>query len=155
MANGEPKLTDAMRAYVVQELASWVPPSVVAEAIRKDFGIKITPQSIEAYDPTKRAGAKLAQRWKVLFETTRKAVQEDTSRIGVSHKAVRLRALERMAQKAEAAGNMVLAASLLEQAAKEIGNAFTNTRVLSGGLAVSVPKTLSDFYGENGGTDGA
>lgn len=149
-ARGEPKLTDEMRTYVVQELAAFVPPSVVAEAIRKDYGIKITPQAIEAYNPTKRAGAKLAMRWRVLFETTRKAIQEDADSIGVANRNVRLRALQRMADRAEAAGNIALAAQLLEQAAKEQGNAYTNARVIQGGLAISTPKTLNDFYGGEG-----
>lgn len=147
---GDTKLTDELRTYVVQELAAFVPPSVVAEAIRKDCGIKITPQSIEAYDPTKRAGAKLAMRWKVLFETTRKAIQEDTDGIGVANRNVRLRALQRMADRAEGAGNIALAAQLLEQAAKEQGNAYTNARVIQGGLAITTPKSLDDFYGGSG-----
>lgn len=149
---GEPKLTDAARTYVVTALACWDPPSVVAEAVRKEFGIVITPQSIEGYNPTKRAGAKLAEKWKALFFETRKAFTDATAEIGISHKAVRLRSLERMAQVAEKQGNIALAANLLEQAAKEMGNAFTNTRVLQGGLALTTPKTLSDFYG---GSDGA
>lgn len=149
---GEAKLNDAARAYVVTALAAWDAPSVVAEAVRKEYGIQITPQSIEGYDPTKRAGAKLAEKWKALFYEARKQITEATAEIGISHKAVRLRALERMAQKAEKQGNIALAANLLEQAAKEMGNAFTNTRVLQGGLALTTPKTLSDFYG---GTDGA
>ena len=149
---GEAKLNDAARAYVVTALAAWDAPSVVAAAVRKEFGIQITPQSVEGYDPTKRAGAKLAEKWKALFFEARKQITEATAEIGISHKAVRLRMLERMAQRAENQGNIGLAANLLEQAAKEMGNAFTNTRVLQGGLALTTPKTLSDFYG---GTDGA
>ncbi|WP_237143578.1 hypothetical protein [Phyllobacterium zundukense] len=53
-----------------------------------------------------------------------------------------------MAEKAETQGNMVLAANLLEQAAKEVGDAFTNRRALVGadGGPVEV-RTLADFYG--------
>ena len=148
----EAKLTDDARAYVVAALACWDAPSVVAEAVRKDFGIIITPQSIEGYDPTKRAGAKLAEKWKTLFFKTRKEFADSTADIGISHKTARLRRLERLSDSAEKQGNIALAANLLEQAAKEMGNAFTNTRVLQGGIAVTTPKTLSDFYG---GTDGA
>lgn len=149
---GEPKLTEAARAFVVTALACFDAPSVVAEAVRKEFGIVITPQSIEGYDPTKRAGAKLAEKWKTLFQEARKQHTEATAEIGISHKTTRLRRLERLAERAEKQGNIALAASLLEQAAKEMGNAYTNTRVIQGGLALSTPKTLSDFYG---GTDGS
>lgn len=141
------KLNDAARLFAVQSLACFDPPAVVAAAIKKEFGFDITPQGVETYDPTKRAGRALAAKWKALFEETRKTFLEDTSKIGISHKAVRLRALHRMAEKAESAGNVPLAAQLLEQAAKECGDAYTNKRVLSGGLEVTAPKTLADFYG--------
>src|SRR5690606_32913826 len=51
--------------------------------------------------PNKRAGRDLAKRWRAIFEETRKAFLEDTSKIGISHRAVRLRALQRIAEKAE------------------------------------------------------
>lgn len=148
---GEPTLTDEARTYVVGALACFDPPGVVAKAVKDEFGLKITPQGVEAYDPTKRAGRTLAAKWKTLFEETRKAFIEDTAKIGVSHKAVRLRALERMAAKAETQGNIVVAAQLYEQIAKEMGNAYTNARVIQGGLAITTPKTLSDFYGGDSG----
>lgn len=131
-ARGEPKLTEESRTFVVQCLACFDAPSVVAAAVKKEFGIVITPQACEAYDPTKRAGAKLSDKWKAVFEETRKAFLEDTSRIGISHRAVRLRALQRMAEKAETQGNMALAAQLFEQAAKEVGESYTNRRELTG-----------------------
>lgn len=128
---GEPKLTDDARAFVVQQLAMWDPPSVVAAAVRQEFGITITPQSLEFYDPTKRAGAKLHEKWQNLFRETREAFLKDTAEIGISHRVVRLRALQRMAGVAEKQGNLTLAASLYEQAAKEMGNAYTNKREVS------------------------
>lgn len=129
---GEPKLTDEARTFVVQSLAMFDAPSAVAAAVRKEFALEITPQSVEGYDPTKRAGAKLSDKWKALFEETRKTFLEDTSRIGISHRAVRLRALHRMAEKAEGQGNVGLAAQLHKQAAEEMGNAYTNKRELTG-----------------------
>lgn len=144
---GEPKLTEDARAFVVQQLAMYDPPSVVAKAVRDEFGVTIAPQSLEFYDPTKRAGAKLSEKWKALFRETREAFLKDTAEIGISHRVVRLRALQRMAQVAEKQGNLQLTASLLEQAAKEMGDAYTNTRVLRGGLELTAPKTLADFYG--------
>lgn len=131
-ARGEPKLTDDARTFVVQSLAMFDPPSVVAAAVKKEFSLTITPQGCEAYNPTKRAGAKLADKWKALFEETRKAFLEDTAEIGISHRTVRLRALQRMVEKAEGQGNTALAAQLLKQAAEEMGNAYTNRRELTG-----------------------
>lgn len=126
------KLNQEQQTFAVQSLACFDSPSVVAAALRKEYGVSITPQSIEAYDPTKKAGAKLAAKWRALFEETRKTFLEDTATIAISHRAVRLRALQRMAEKAEGQGNMVLAANLLEQAAKEVGDSYTNRRELTG-----------------------
>jgi len=116
----------------VRSLAAFDPPGIVAAAIKKEFGLIVSAQGCEAYDPTKRAGAKLSERWKQMFERERKAFLEDTSSIPISHRATRLRALGRMAATAEEKGNYALAAQLHEQAAKECGDAFTNKRQLSG-----------------------
>lgn len=124
MAKG--KLTDEVRAFVVQELACFETPVAVAEAVRKEFGVEITKQSVESYDPTKRAGRNLAKKWTVLFEATRKRFIDDPSPIGIAHRSSRLRILQRMAEQAERMRNLALAAQLLEQAAKEMGEAYTN-----------------------------
>lgn len=130
MAN--PKYSDEVKTRVVQSLACFDTPNAVAKAIKAEFGIEISPQACEAYDPNKVAGKKLSERFRLLFAETRKAFLEDTSLIAISHRAVRLRALQRMAEKAEGQGNMVLAASLMEQAAKEVGDSYTNRRELTG-----------------------
>lgn len=130
MARG--KLTDEVRTFIVQSLACFDAPSVVVAAVKREFGETVKPQAVEAYDPTKRAGRALSQRWRALFDATRKEFLEDTSKIAISHRSVRLRALQRMADKAEERGNAPLAAQLLEQAAKECGNAYTNRRELTG-----------------------
>lgn len=126
------KLTDEMRIFVVQCCACFDPPSAVVEAVRERYQITITPQTVEGYNPTKYAGRDCAEKWRVLFEETRRAFLEDTAKIGIANKAVRLRALERMAAKAEKQGNLALAKDLHEQAAKEVGDVYTNTRKLAG-----------------------
>lgn len=142
MAGKGDKLSDEARTFVVQQQAMFDPPDVVAKAVKQEFGVTITRQAIEAYNPTKRAGAKLSEKWRTLFIETRAAFLEDTAEIGISHRTVRLRTLQRMAASAESMGNMTLCSQLLEQAAKEMGNAYTNTRLLGGagggGLVVEV-----------------
>lgn len=125
-----PKLTDEAKAFIIQSLACFDGLAVVVKAVKAEFGIEISRQLCESHDPTKKAGVKLGERWRVLFEETRKAFLEDSSQIAISHRSVRLRALQRMAEKAETQGNMVLAANLLEQAAKEVGDSYTNHRKL-------------------------
>lgn len=130
MAKG--KLSEGVKTFIVQSLACFDTPSVVVAAVKKEFGEEITRQAVEGYDPNKKAGTNLSDKWRALFDETRKTFLEDTAAIAISHRAVRLRALQRMAEKAETQGNMVLAANLLEQAAKEVGESFTNRRELTG-----------------------
>lgn len=131
-------LPDNIKVFVTQALACFDTISRVAKAVREEFGVEVSPQQCERYDPTKRAGATLSKKYRTIFERTRAEFLNDTSRIGVSHRAVRLRALERAIALAETRGNIPLMAQLLEQAAKESGDAFTNRRRL-------------EHTGENGG----
>lgn len=142
MAQG--KLTEEVKTFIVQAVACFDSPSTVVASVKQEFGETITRQTVESYDPTKRAGRRLAERRRQVFEETRAAFLEDTAKIGISHRAVRLRGLQRMAEKAEAQGNMVLASSLLEQAAKEMGGAFTNRREVTGkdGKDLAPPVTI-------------
>jgi hypothetical protein len=133
------KLTDEIRTFVVQSLAMFDPPSVVVQAVRKEYGLTITPQSVEGYNPTKRAGARLSKRWTSLFEETRKAFLEDTAEIAISHRTVRLRGLQRLYEKAENQGNSLEARACLKQAAEEQGNAYTNRRELTGADGKDLP----------------
>ncbi|TDV39543.1 hypothetical protein C7405_101662 [Paraburkholderia caballeronis] len=123
-------LPEPIKLFVVQALACFDTPSRAAKSVREEFGVEVSPQQCERYDPTKRAGSALSKKYRQIFESTRAAFLADTSRIGVSHRAVRLRALDRAVALAEQRGNLPLMAQLLEQAAKEAGDAFTNRRRL-------------------------
>ncbi|MCA0961163.1 DUF2280 domain-containing protein [Salipiger bermudensis] len=147
------RLPEEVKTYIVQALACFDTPSVVSKSVKDEFGLNVARQKVESYDPTKRAGKNVSKKHRELFDATRAAFLEDTSEIAISHRAVRLRALQRMAEKAESQGNMVLASSLLEQAAKETGGSYTNRREvggLGGGPVQHEVRTLSDFYGGKG-----
>lgn len=137
------KLSDEVKTYIVQALACFDSPSVVSAAVKKDFGLDVSRQLVESHDPNKKAASGLAPKWRVLFEETRKTFLEDTASIAISHRAVRLRALQRMADKAETQGNMVLASSLLKQAAEEVGGAYTNRREITGKDGKDLPTPVS------------
>lgn len=119
-------LSNEVKAFIVQALACFDTPSQVAAAVREEFGLEVTRQKCEAYDPTKRAGRDLAKRWVTLFEDTRKRFREETAEIPIANRAFRLRVLGRMVVKAENMKNMALTAQLLEQAAKEVGDVYVN-----------------------------
>jgi hypothetical protein len=141
MAKG--KLSDAVKTFIVQSLACFDSPSVVAEAVRKEFAETITRQSVEGYDPTKRAGTALAPKWRTLFEVTRKAFLEDQSEIGIAHRSVRLRKLAHQVELNESRGNSAMVAQLLKQAAEEVGGSYTNRRELTGKDGKDLPASVA------------
>ncbi|MGS1033124.1 DUF2280 domain-containing protein [Burkholderia glumae] len=119
-------LPDNIKVFVTRALACFDTPSRAAKSVLEEFGVVVSPQACERYDPTKRAGATLSKKYRDIFESTRAEFIADTSRIGIAHRSVRLRKLAAAVDKAEERGNLPLMAQLLEQAAKEVGDAFTN-----------------------------
>ncbi len=126
------KLNEAAQRFIVQALACYDTPSQVADAVKEEFGIEITRQQAASYDPTKAMGKTLARKWRDLFHDTRSRFRKEVAEIPIADQAFRLRQLHRMANEAIKRKNIVLAASLMEQAAKEMGGMFTNKRELSG-----------------------
>lgn len=124
------KYTEEVRTFIVNALACFDTPSVIVEAVKKEFGVVVSKQAVEAYDPTKRAGRSLSAKWRAVFTATREEFLKDTSQVGISHRAVRVRGLQRMADRAETMGNLPLAVQIYEQAAKEMGDAYSNRRRL-------------------------
>jgi hypothetical protein len=119
-------LPTEIKAFIVQGLACFDTPTQVAQAVKQEFNFEVSRQQVAQHDPTKVAGRTLASKWVSLFEDTRKRFREEVADIPIANKAVRLRALDRMVTKAEGMKNMALAAQLMEQAAKEMGGAYTN-----------------------------
>ena len=119
-------LSSEVKAFIVQALACFDTPSQVAEAVKREFNIDVSRQQVETHDPTKRCSKTLAKRWVEMFHDARKRFREETVDIPIANRAYRLRALGRMAEKAENMKNMALTAQLLEQAAKEVGDVYVN-----------------------------
>jgi hypothetical protein len=84
------------------------------------------PPAGESHDPTKVSGKTLAKKWVDMFNTTRDRFLNEISDIPIANKAYRLRVLQRMSTDAESMKNMGMTAQLLEQAAKEVGDVYTN-----------------------------
>lgn len=119
-------LKPEVKAFIIQMLACYDTPSQVVEAVQKDFGITITRQQVETHDPTKVSGKTLAKKWVDMFNTTRDRFLNEISDIPIANKAYRLRVLQRMSTTAENMKNIGMTAQLLEQAAKEVGEAYSN-----------------------------
>ncbi len=125
------KLSGEVKAFIVQRLARFDTPSEVAEAVRVQFGEAITRQVVQCYNPYVQAGARLSPKWRQLFDATRRACLEETDTIGISHRAVRLRKLERQVELAEGRGKGLVVAKLLKQAGQEMGAVYTSRRARS------------------------
>ena len=132
MAAKKPSLPDEVKRFIINALAAFDSPSQVSAAVKDEFGIDVARQVVEAHDPTKFAGRKLATKWREIFEASRKGFIEEATAVPIAHRSTRLRALFRMAQAAERKGNYPLAAQLHKQAAEEMGNAYTNRREVTG-----------------------
>ncbi|HBQ8066284.1 TPA: DUF2280 domain-containing protein, partial [Klebsiella pneumoniae] len=119
-------LKPEVRAFIVQELACFDTPSQIVESVQKEFKVQVTRQQVASHDPTKAAGKGLAQKWVDLFNRTRDRFLNEISDIPIANKAYRLRVLQRMSTTAEGMKNLGMTAQLLEQAAKEVGDAYSN-----------------------------
>lgn len=120
-----PTLTDKIKTFIVKGLACYDTPSQVAEAVKMNFNVEITRQHVYAYDPN--ASQHMAPRWRELHAATRQALLREVAEIGVAHRTVRLRMLDRLAHRCER-NNVALALECLELAAKECGGIFENRR---------------------------
>ncbi len=135
------KLEDAHKRYIVEGLACFVSHAEIIEGLNVNFGVEVTWQQLQRYDPTKANGATLGKEYRELFETSRQSYVQNLGNIGIANTAFRLEALGRMAREAEAKKNYVLAASLLEQAAKDRGGVFTNHQKISGRIDTNAKVT--------------
>ncbi|QYY84017.1 DUF2280 domain-containing protein [Pseudomonas germanica] len=119
-------LKDEVKRFIVQALACFDTPTQVVQAVKETFGVEVSRQQCEQYDPTKHAGRDLGVKWKAVFEDTRKRFREETAEIPIANRAFRLRAMNRFVEKAESLKNIGLAMQILEQAAKEVGDVYVN-----------------------------
>jgi len=123
------KLNDEIRSEIVMRFAMYDTLSEIHSDLL-DRGINVTVQSVSHYSPT--TNRKMADRWMTLFEETRKQYHAEIAAVPIGNRVWRLRRLQRLYDKAEKKGAVVIAANLLEQAARESGGLFTNTTKVSG-----------------------
>ena len=117
-------LSDDVKRFIVQALACYDTPSQVAESVKDEYGLQVPRQQIETYDPGRRAGRALSNKWRELFDATRAAWRKEATEIPIANRITRLRALHRLAERAERMKNYSLVLQVLEQAAKEVGDTY-------------------------------
>lgn len=149
MKRNASKLTVEQKAFVVQRLAQWDTPAEAAAALKAEFGVALTPQGCEAYDPGKRAARKLAKKWRDLFAVTRANFLKDLeSHVPESNKAVRVRHLALASRVMRQRGNYHGMKEMFEAIAKELGNVHTNRREVTGKDGKAIEMNYTDMTPE-------
>jgi hypothetical protein len=120
-----PVLTDEIKTFIVKGLACYDTPSQVAEDVRVNFDIVVSRQQVHEYDPA--CARPPALRWRELHAATRQALLREQAEIGIAHRAVRLRRLDRLASRSER-NNVTTALKCIEMAAKECGGMYENRK---------------------------
>jgi hypothetical protein len=123
-ARNSRKLTDEQKSFVVQQLAGFDSAASIIRRLREEYQVSITPTAVRYYDPTTYAGKGCPERWKTLFDATRKAIHDGRAEIGIANKMVRLRWLDAMAHDAMDNGKFKAATLILAQAAREMGEGY-------------------------------
>jgi hypothetical protein len=82
------EMSDEVRFYIVDHLACFDEPSVVAAGVETEFGLKISRQAIEAYDPSKVAGKDLSKALRARFAKVRGSFRTDLEDIPIATRAV-------------------------------------------------------------------
>jgi hypothetical protein len=132
-----PVLSNEQKAYIISAFARFDGVAEVCRSFKDEYGLDLPKPHALAYNPggTKYRGA---PKWHDLFERERKSFLANVNSIGIANKTVRMQRLERLCVIAMERKNVKLAAELMEQAAKEMGEIFTNRREVKSESKVSM-----------------
>ena len=113
------RLTNDLKHIIVRELACYSTPSDVASLLHRNYGVTVSRQAVECYNPERCAGSALSEKWGAVFRETRRNFLKEAGQIGISHKAFRLQAMDEALRSAKSVANYPLVLRILALAAKE------------------------------------
>ncbi len=137
-------LSEVVKRFVITQCARWERPTAIARMVKEQFGVNMSPQATEGYDPTKRLGRNLSMPHRKLFNAERERFTHEIDAIPIANAAYRIAKLQQYSERAEDEGDLKLAAQMLEQAARDLGELFTN-RVNVTGTAAQPTDDLKDL----------
>jgi len=140
-------LKEQVKLFIIQRLACFDTPTEVVEAVKEELDIDLNRAHIAFYDPTTVNGKELSDKFKKVFFDVRKNFLDDFNSIPEANISVRVRELSKMRKRANKRGNDVLAASLLEQIAKETGGFYTNKFKVGTDVNDLLAEMLKTFVG--------
>lgn len=133
------KLRKAEQLFIIRSLAQFMTPTEVVNDIKEKLSIDVSPQQVEAYDPTKVAGKDLREEFKDEFYKTREDyLKQPINNISGANDIVQLQILSDLlfAKK----NNVILATKLIDQIQK-IVKGFYEKRVEITGAGGGAIKT--------------
>lgn len=125
------RLKKAEKAFIVRSLAQFMTPMEVVKDIKEKFSIDVSPQQVEYYDPTKVAGANLAQEFVDLFNDARKEyLAQPLHNIIGANDIIQLQILSDLLVSKK--GNVVLAIKLIDQMQKIVKGHYERKLEITG-----------------------
>lgn len=124
------RINKKVKIFIVKMLAEFETTTDTAKAVKDIFNVDVSQQQCECYDPTKKMGHDLSQELKDLFYKYRRAANDEIEAIPIANKRYRLQKLQSLVDKF--GDNPVFMPKFLEQAAKEVGNQYTNKQEITG-----------------------
>lgn len=121
------ELSDEHKTEIVLLFARFRSAAEVTAEINERFGLDMVIQQAVKYDP-ERPSFEAGDRWRTLHDLARREFIENVTAIPVANQSYRLELLQRGIKDAVKRGKWTIAASLAEQAAKEVGGVLTNQR---------------------------
>lgn len=143
-------LRKEVKLFIVRSLAVFNTPTETVDLVHLEYGVQVTKQQCEKYDPTKRSGQSLSEEFKKEFELVRQDFLDKPLNIPIANLSVRLQRLEN--QYIKHGKNRVAALSILKQAAEDVGGKYTNKQEVdhSGSLEIQSLSDLMDELSEEG-----
>ena len=137
-------LSRAVQKFIVEQNACDEKPTDVVKAVKEEFGIDISRQLVERYDPTKAAGSKLSEKLAERYWEVREKYERQEEERGIGSLSYRLRRLAVIERIAFAKGNYQLVKECMKQAAEDKGGRYTNRREMGGPGGGPIPLTVVD-----------
>ena len=125
-----PRLAPKHKRLIIQRLACHDEPREVVDAVKEVFGLEITRQQVHHYNPENSNGDQLSQELRDLFYETRDRFEKEMDQVPIANRAFRLRELHKNYQQAKRMRALPIQNQILEQAAKEQGELYTNRHKL-------------------------
>ena len=141
------------KTFIVVRLACFKKPTEIQEDFEERYNFKPSLSQISYYNPGNvESSKKLGKKWKKLFKDVRERYSNEISEVPIANQRYRLEKLQRGMEKLQGMKNYKGAAELIEQAAKEVGGAFTNRKELTGkdGGPIETDSNVHFYLPDNG-----